>query len=830
MENCAYEDEANKSAHEDVILCSEQNQQHSRSAHDDQGSQQVDPNTLPNAPIVFFSHETEHQSQEHRHHDVNSRQRQQQQQFCSEGHVYEDILYNFRRVETTPEIGCFKRNLTLPLRRECNIPSRGLRSSVNINREQKQKMSNNRASSLKADQPVCTELDDINSLKNWESGRDESLCSGSVSSSERPNRRRRKRDCKHCRNKTASTATIISPKPTQDNYQIQECQLYGQMEPQLDQLHNQSSQLDLEPYKLDKQYVPFANDHNAPPLVYAIGCNAADCTADLANGVDCGNTVEDTDTISLHVAHLQQQQHQQQIPQTSVERSVIGSTKKGRIRAAGMKVNSIYAPEHWQHNEMKETSCSLIFDDHTIQDCDSSFQRTYGSSSTASPSCDNPASLGYSERDIGLTGPLQKPKLSFHRHGWGFYLKYPFPHTMCTKSTILLLIVVLTLLGVGGVAIYIVFEPEKLQVIQQYLRSDTGGFNNSGEVDGEETTENEINFGSSRHTQELMSSTVRYLLTPLLEFRDERESSSSINSNIVPSFNVNEPPKFHDTRPSSEPPISPITSTTFAGRSGNISTVSTNTTPNTTASINITTSLPWVPSVTYSSNSSSKIVDSKNRRPCSMCDPDEVCVAKTADESPYCQIPMVWSDKSECGGLCDLSTQTCHKIDKLSYRCVEMEQVCLDDEWTCLNVFCIPLVKRCDGQMNCYDHSDEFNCECNLETHFHCGNQTSCLPLAMKCDGAVDCYDASDEENCSNKCESTNERMCSNKQQCYLRRRFCDGYKDCNDGSDEPNGCQLGKCNEHEFTCRNGRCIDKTLKCNSNDECGDRSDEQHCKL
>lgn len=39
-----------------------------------------------------------------------------------------------------------------------------------------------------------------------------------------------------------------------------------------------------------------------------------------------------------------------------------------------------------------------------------------------------------------------------------------------------------------------------------------------------------------------------------------------------------------------------------------------------------------------------------------------------------------------------------------------MEHYCLDNEWACLNTLCIPLEKHCDGHMNCYDHSDEYNC------------------------------------------------------------------------------------------------------------------------
>lgn len=42
-------------------------------------------------------------------------------------------------------------------------------------------------------------------------------------------------------------------------------------------------------------------------------------------------------------------------------------------------------------------------------------------------------------------------------------------------------------------------------------------------------------------------------------------------------------------------------------------------------------------------------------------------------------------------------------------RCID-DSKCLDTEWQCGNFLCIPLIKRCDGHFNCYDHTDEHNC------------------------------------------------------------------------------------------------------------------------
>ncbi|XP_074597426.1 uncharacterized protein LOC141852348 [Brevipalpus obovatus] len=77
----------------------------------------------------------------------------------------------------------------------------------------------------------------------------------------------------------------------------------------------------------------------------------------------------------------------------------------------------------------------------------------------------------------------------------------------------------------------------------------------------------------------------------------------------------------------------------------------------------------------------------------------------------------------------------------------EQEDKCLDDEWKCSNSQCIPLSKRCDGHMNCYDLSDEVDCKCT-ENEVHCGHNTSCISIDKRCDSFNDCWDNSDEEGC----------------------------------------------------------------------------------
>lgn len=79
------------------------------------------------------------------------------------------------------------------------------------------------------------------------------------------------------------------------------------------------------------------------------------------------------------------------------------------------------------------------------------------------------------------------------------------------------------------------------------------------------------------------------------------------------------------------------------------------------------------------------------------------------------------------------------------------EQDCRDgEEWKCRDGLCVPKDKRCDGHFNCFDHSDEYDCDpCpTFDGYFHCGNNTACLPPSKKCDGVYNCWDGADEHGC----------------------------------------------------------------------------------
>ncbi|XP_011505652.1 PREDICTED: uncharacterized protein LOC105368347 [Ceratosolen solmsi marchali] len=735
MENRAYEDEANKSAHH----------HHHHHHHPHQQLKQTH-NHLQHSQLDEFSFDRVQMSDATHQQQMRQNQQLIQPRHTPDCHVYEDIVAPYSLSLDPSNPGGFHRNLTLPLRRtsqSCeSIEGNPTSSSVRVTNKERTRGS------------VIDRLTRDDRYRD--SGRDDS------SSTERPARRRRKKDCRHCRTKAFERG--IEEAKRRD-----ELAVYEERSAELRAIFGLP---DLSLCRLGPGCL-------SAGVVYAIGCNATDCSNGLVSGDGEPTTVP-------RFAHVQDGALDDKALITPPGTKG-GGGGGGGGRAAGMKVNSIYAQEHWHAKDSR-----IFLNDPKDQNCDSPFQRAYSAVSANSPSSENRANLRRSVRDEPAPHPARLRK---HRHGWTLHFSRPLSGAACTKSLVLLLVVVLALLGIGGIALYIVFEPEKLHVIQQYLRSSA---RNSTSI-GENATEVE-------DSTWLASPPTPSLLDVLLK------SNGPSLGDIEPIF---EPPLTSATQ---TPITTSATTTSFSGGGGggDGSRILNNSSNDVTSFFGLLS--PHM----------------HRRRPCVECRNDEVCVSKNVDEVPFCRSPLDPQDRSGCAGYCDAATQKCHRLENGASRCTEIEHHCLNDEWTCLNIFCIPLVKRCDGQMNCYDHSDEYNCECNLETHFHCGNQTSCLPLSKKCDGHVDCFDATDEENCTTShdlgrlCPSKDEYTCRDKQQCIRRTRFCDKYRDCNDGSDEPDGCQ-GRCNKYEFTCHNGRCIQKAEKCNGIDDCGDGSDEQHCR-
>ncbi|OWA51311.1 putative Low-density lipoprotein receptor-related protein 2 [Hypsibius exemplaris] len=160
---------------------------------------------------------------------------------------------------------------------------------------------------------------------------------------------------------------------------------------------------------------------------------------------------------------------------------------------------------------------------------------------------------------------------------------------------------------------------------------------------------------------------------------------------------------------------------------------------------------------------------------------------------------------------------------------------CLSDEFACLNSGrCILARYRCDGTSDCSDGSDESPCpghpdglsqqldhpvalrDCQWSVGwdgFQCadsGTYGSCWPKTLICDGQNDCADHSDEWNCTStvitppnsggnahltaartECNwlfnGDGFRCANDSKSCWPKRWFCDGSRDCPDNSDERN-------------------------------------------
>ncbi|GIY04042.1 hypothetical protein CDAR_31292 [Caerostris darwini] len=206
-----------------------------------------------------------------------------------------------------------------------------------------------------------------------------------------------------------------------------------------------------------------------------------------------------------------------------------------------------------------------------------------------------------------------------------------------------------------------------------------------------------------------------------------------------------------------------------------------------------------------------------------VCEEGQVCIFLPQTPFSRCLVPRDAHDPSGCGGWCMSEHQLCKRLGNSTFQCTD-NLACKAGEWQCENGLCIESKKRCNGRVDCYDMSDEQDCECG-DGMFRCGNSTPCLPERMRCDGHIDCWDASDEVNCTKSCGD--HKFTCNDGRCIQMSLFCDRFPDCPDGTDEPEGCSES-CLQTQKQCRNGRCVALSLWCNGSDDCKDGSDELGC--
>ncbi|XP_064410804.1 MAM and LDL-receptor class A domain-containing protein 1 [Latimeria chalumnae] len=159
--------------------------------------------------------------------------------------------------------------------------------------------------------------------------------------------------------------------------------------------------------------------------------------------------------------------------------------------------------------------------------------------------------------------------------------------------------------------------------------------------------------------------------------------------------------------------------------------------------------------------------------------------------------------EAEVGG----DRQTDIALDDISFtpECtiggpIPQPTTCRTDFFQCLHVHqCIPLLWKCDGEEDCKDGTDEFNCptrspgtlppqgSCS-KTEFQCSSE-ECIPSLLRCDGVSDCPRAEDEYRCPTAACFNGSLLCGSTGKCIPVSKRCDGTVDCSDFNPDESSC-----------------------------------------
>ncbi|XP_063693303.1 low-density lipoprotein receptor-like [Bolinopsis microptera] len=189
-------------------------------------------------------------------------------------------------------------------------------------------------------------------------------------------------------------------------------------------------------------------------------------------------------------------------------------------------------------------------------------------------------------------------------------------------------------------------------------------------------------------------------------------------------------------------------------------------------------------------------------------------------------------DVDECvpnSGLCNGAAACSNGFDEspelcASYQCPAEYEKCAD------GLQCFQSAGKCDKYKvsHCNDKSDDMGCDCKLN-EMMCADGNGCALVLKKCDGQAQCADGSDESDdiCYDLgvC-SKGTKLCTSGNQCISIATMCDGTVNCDDGSDEDSDfCTEYECPPYQRKCDGNKCLPQWNLCDSEPDCEDESDE-----